>query len=55
MGLLGLVLFVFIVYLAYKQVMFIIKSVPLYEEMVSNLKKINSDVEEIKLSLKQKN
>ena len=55
MGLLGLVVFVFIVYLAYKQVMFIIKSIPLYEEMVLNLKKINGDVEEIKLSLKQKN
>ena len=55
MGLFGFVLFVFFIFMAYKQIMFIIKSVPLYEEMVSNLKSINNDVAEIRLSLKQKN
>jgi hypothetical protein len=54
MGLLGLILFIFIIYLAYKQIQFIIKAVPLYEEMVSNLKSINSDIADIKSSINQK-
>jgi hypothetical protein len=54
MGLLGLILFIFIIYLVYKQIQFIIKAVPLYEEMVSNLKSINSDIADIKSSINQK-
>jgi hypothetical protein len=54
MGLFGFLLFVFIIYLAYKQIQFIIKAVPLYEEMVSNLKEINRGISDLKASISQK-
>lgn len=38
--LLGLAFFGFVVYLTIKQIEFIMKSIPLYQEMVSNQKQI---------------